>query len=201
MRILARIVFGLVLVAGVLLAIVYPNAMRNTEGQEIGRWRVYDADGGGFREAEPALSPTDAPAAMTVELRSMGPLRSNTEREMLVLTVLDAAGSEALRTTLRFPGGGLLESPQTGVILYREAAGALETADGGPRFLIEAGRDFEDRILTADLILNAASYRIDPRIRPVGFGLMALGAVGFGLSLLRRRENPNSQPPPKWGRR
>ncbi|MER9236146.1 hypothetical protein NKI56_29540, partial [Mesorhizobium sp. M0622] len=41
------------------------------------------------------------------------------------------------------------------------------------------------------------------RARPIGFSLMATGLVGLVLAFRfggRRPENPNSQPPPRWGR-
>jgi hypothetical protein len=56
-----------------------------------------------------------------------------------------------------------------------------------------------------DLVLEHGPQRADPRTQPIGFVLMAVGFIGFVLGLRGRRDggtppNPNSQPPPRWGR-
>lgn len=200
MRWIARIVFGLLFAAGVALGIVYPKTMENAPGPEIGKRPVYTTDGG-FLPWELPLSQFDGAVTATVELRSLGPLRAAAAREMLVLTVHGETGNETFRASLDFPAPVALESPQTGIYLHRAVAGPVEAANGDRTFVVGAGRDFDDSVLSVDLILRAQAYRLDPRIQPAGFVLMAVGLVGFGLSLRRRRDNPNSSPPPSWGRR
>ncbi len=55
---------------------------------------------------------------------------------------------------------------------------------------------------SVDLILRRGAAKLDARIQPVGFALMAIGFIGLVLALRagRRNKNPNSQPPPRWGR-
>lgn len=199
---LAGLVFSLiVLTAGVLLGIVYPKTMENAVGREIGQWTVYSSEAG-FAEAEASLFASDGATVMKVAARNTAPLRAAPERELLVLTVLDGAGAEIYRAPLGSYNQETLESPQTGVVLYRFDAGKLDAADGRHRFVVEAGRDFPDSLLTVELALNAERYNIQPEARPVGMGLMALGGICLLFSLRRRRENPNSSASPtKWGRR
>ncbi|MEX0955624.1 MAG: hypothetical protein WDZ83_10470 [Rhizobiaceae bacterium] len=59
----------------------------------------------------------------------------------------------------------------------------------------------QGRLVSVDLTLNAGAFDLDQRAIPAGFIMMAVGLVGFAASLFRRRrENPNSKPPPRWGR-
>ena len=198
----AAFVFSLiVLAAGVLLGIVYPRTMENAPGREIGRWTVY-AGGDDFQVPEMTLQPSDGPTLVTVTAYANAPLRVAEEREVLLLSVLDGAGDQVHRAVLGFPEPAALESPQSGILRSTQSVGMPEAADGPHRFVFGKGRDFADSILTVEVAVNAARYRVDPNARPVGIALMVVGGLGLAFSLRRRRENPNSSPPPpKWGRR
>ena len=200
---LAGLVLSLILLAaGLLLGFVYPKAMEKASVREIGQWTLYSPEAG-FAEAEATLSAFDGATTMTVAIRSAAPRRGGADREVLVLTVFDQANREIHRTPLDLSGHGTLESPQTGVVLYRVDAGTLDPVSGRHRLVLAAGRDFDDQILSVDLALVAAARdTVRPEARPAGIGLMVLGGIGLVVSLRRRRENPNSSPPPeKWGRR
>lgn len=191
---------AILMTAGVLLAIVYPRVMEDAPGHEIDRRTVF-AGGDEFVVMDATLWPSDGPTVITVELFIKGPLRSGAEPEVLTVAALDDRGREAARVSLGFPTPGTLESPQTGIMRYRETVRLLEPATGPHSFVVAAGRDFSDSVLIVELALNAGTYHVQPNARPVGLALMAAGALGLLISLRRRRENPNSQPPPsKWGR-
>lgn len=185
-------------VAGVVLGIVLPKAVEGSQGSEIGRWQMY-ARAAGFQTAQAVLSSSDAPVVTTVELRSDAPLRAAVERQVVTLTVFDESDQTVFRAELGFPQAAALESPQTNVHLFREVIAGLEASNGRYRFVIDPGRDFADSVLGIDLSLNAGAIRLDPRMQPAGFVLMALGFVGLALTFRKSRDN--SMPPPsKWGR-
>jgi len=200
MRWLIVIFAVILLAAGALLGLVYPKAMENAAGREIGRWTVYDG-GGDFVARDATLWQSDGPTLVTVRLSISGPLQGGAEREVLTLAALDGGGSEVARAVLAFPATGTLESPQTGIVRYDQTVRLLEPATGPHSFIVSAGRDFPASAASVELVLNAGTYHVQPNARPVGIGLMAFGALGLWLGLRSRRENPNSQPPStRWGR-
>lgn len=201
MRLVLFAFSAIVLVAGVTLGVVYPKVMERSLGREIGRWSIY-AQGGDFTAEQITLWPSDGSTVVTVDTRSAAPLRSGVDRAFLLLTVADAEGDEVLRQVIAPLGAGGLESPQTGVMRYSERVATLDPASGVHTFTLERGKDFDDDIvLSVDLVLNAATYQVQPNARPVGYGLIALGVLSLAFALRGRRENPNSSPPPrKWGR-
>lgn len=197
MRILLRVLFLLMLVSGVLLGIALPKAVEHVPGYEIGRWQVY-APVEGFSPAEATIAPADAPVFVTVIMRTTAPLRSGAARSVLAMTVVDAASSEQDRNILSFPGAAIRESPPSDVFLHRETLRRDEPSDGVLIFAFEPGEDADVEILSIELVLNAGAYDLDPRMEPAGYLLLALGAVGFLLTL--RRGKPKAPPPPRWGR-
>ena len=197
-----RLVFLIILLVGAAAGIGYPWAVSNVAGYEIGAWRVY-ARGAGFSPAETNLAAPEAPIWIVVDLRSDGPLTRSEGRPLLVMQIAGADGEPVRSTPLDFADAEARTiNPQTGETGYRAAAGKLETVEQTRyRFSFEPGGAAMDGVLSADLILNAGAFDLDPRAIPIGFIMMAVGAVGFAATFLRRRrENPNSKPPPRWGR-
>ncbi len=98
------------------------------------------------------------------------------------------------------------DSPQSGDQIYRDEAGVMTKLDSGD-YLFTVGPGDADGIemRSVDLILRRGAAEPDPRAMPVGYVLMAVGAVGFVIALTRggkRPGNPNSKPPvPRWGRK
>ena len=98
------------------------------------------------------------------------------------------------------------DSPQSGDQIYRDEAGVMTKLDSGD-YLFTVGPGDADGIemRSVDLILRRGAAEPDPRAMPVGYVLMAVGAVGFVIALTRggkRPGNPNSRPPvPRWGRK
>ena len=197
MRWVLRLLFMLMLVAGVVLGIVYPRVVVGSGGDEIGRWRIYER-GTGERTVETVLD-INRQVAVGAELRTEDALPDDLRLAALTAVVRDADENVVLREGLALSGVAVLESPQTRVQLYRAAAGILNGAEGAYRFDIEIGDDVRPLLLSVDLVLATVAALPDPRMQPAGFVLMAVGLVGFLLTFRRRRENPNSKPP-KWGR-
>jgi hypothetical protein len=73
--------------------------------------------------------------------------------------------------------------------------------------MIGRGDADEIDIARVDLVLQRAAQKADPRAAPIGYVVMAVGAILFLLSFRGGGSappaNPNSQPPPprpRWGR-
>ena len=200
-----RALFLLILIAGIAAGIVYPWAIQNFSGREIGIWRVYDT-AGGFRPATVPLTRDDAPVRVIVDLTSA--LRPATTGAETVLTVTaSVAGRTVLAETLNFVDAAARDdSPQTVEKIYRDDAGVIAGIDDGEyRFVVGQGDADDIPMQAVDLELRGGAGVYDARAQPIGFTLMAIGFIGFVLSLRRGGgdgpQNPNSQPPPpKWGR-
>jgi hypothetical protein len=196
-----RYFFLLVLLAGAALGIAYPLAASNVAGYEIGVWRVFARDTG-FTPAEITLAPSDAPVSIVVDLRTDGALTRSEDRPLLLMEAT-GDGEPVLSTALDFDQAeARTVNPQTGETAYRVEADRLAIVEHDRyRFTFEPGPSSTERLISADLILHAGAFDLDPRAVPAGYILMAVGLVGFAATLFRRRrENPNSKPPPRWGR-
>jgi hypothetical protein len=199
---LLRIFFILLILAGGALGVAYPWAASNLSGTEIVKLRLYERSAG-FIPAEVLLVPSQAPVLPTVELATRGPLARGDRDPVLTVTV-DAGGRTVLAQTLDFEDvEPRAVNPQAGEHLYRASLPKIEPVEGERYlFTIGPGISGEEQLLTADLVLDAGAFGIDPRAIPAGYVLMALGLIGFIASFRRRRPaNPNSSPPPpRWGR-
>jgi hypothetical protein len=198
-----RIVFLLILIAGLVLGIGYPFAVQNISGYEIGRYQAYDRQGG-FRVVEENLSPADAPVRVLVDMTSIGSLTLSGVQTALTLTAsLD--GRTVLASTLTFAHQEPRpDSPQASGAIYRDEAGMIDPVEGGRyRFVIGPGDAEGIDMRSVELVLRAGAFDLDPRAVPVGYMLMAIGFIGFVLALRRGRSPktpPAPPPPPKWGR-
>ncbi|TPM39684.1 hypothetical protein [Mesorhizobium sp. B2-3-4] len=199
-----RSLFVLILLAGAGIGLIYPWAMTNFSGREIGTWRVYEQ--GRFRPLTVSLSSRDAPVRVLVDLTARAERIVSQQRTVLTLTAA-TNGRTVLASTLRFNhvDNPRQASPQLPDKIFRDEAGLIATVNPGAYLFTVGPGDAEDIPMRAvDLVLRSGVGEIDGRARPIGFSLMAVGLIGFLLSLRSgggRPENPNSQPPPpRWGR-
>lgn len=199
-----RFLFVLILLAGTGIGLIYPWAMTNFSGREIGTWRVYEQ--GRFKPLTVSLSGRDAPVRVLVDLTARAERIVSQQRTVLTLTAA-SNGRTVLASTLQFnhSDNPRQVSPQLPDKIFRDEAGLISTVSPGPYVFTLGPGDAEDIPMRAvDLVLRSGVGETDRRARPVGLSLMAIGFIGF---LLFRRsgggrpENPNSQPPPpRWGR-
>ncbi|MEO5758226.1 MAG: hypothetical protein ABIQ51_15355 [Mesorhizobium sp.] len=200
-----RALFLLILLAGAGIGVVYPFAMTNFSGHEIGSWRVYEQ--GKFKPATVSLKTGDAPVRVLVDLTARAERIVSQQRAVLTITA-GTGGRTVLADTLRFNHSDPREaSPQLPDKIFRDEAGLItDVADGAYTFTVGPGDAESIPIRAVDLILRSGAGEVDRRARPVGFSLMAIGLIGLVLAFRfggggGRPENPNSQPPPpRWGR-
>ena len=197
-----RFVFLLMILIGAGLGIAYPWAASNVSGQEVGTWRVFERDSG-FTPAQVTLATTETPVLTTVDLRADGALIRSDTKPLLTMNVT-GDGEYVTSVVMDFTDADVRTiNPQTGETGYRVEAERLHRVDHS-HYVFEFGPGIAgvDRFNSIDLTVNAGAFDLDPRAIPAGFILMALGLIGFVASLFRRkRQNPNSSPPPpRWGR-
>jgi hypothetical protein len=203
-RLLALLLF----LAGAALAFGYPILAARLPPVAIGAWQAY-SPAGGFVPISRSLQPEDVPAEVHVDLFSSGSPKFGMGRAVLTLTAANA-GKTVIAAPLTFEEMvSRDDTPQTPELIYRTKAGTIETIDpADPLFTFTIGRGDADEIDIArvDLVLERGPQKADPRAAPVGWIVMAIGAVAFLISFQRRGDggtppaNPNSQPPPRWGR-
>ncbi|RVD71163.1 MAG: hypothetical protein E5V62_08625 [Mesorhizobium sp.] len=201
-----RFLFVLVLLAGVAIGVLYPWAMSNFSGHEIGTWRVYEQ--GRFRPVTVPLAARDAPLRVLVDLTARAERIVSQQRTVLTLTAA-TGGRTALASTLQFSHSDnpRQASPQLPDKIFRDEAGVIQAVSPGPYLFTVGPGDAEGiPIRAVDLVLRAEAGAIDERARPVGYAVMGVGLIGLVLSFAfggrgGRPQNPNSQPPPpRWGR-
>ena len=197
-----RFFFLLLILAGAALGIGYPWAASNVAGYEIGTWRAFDRDAG-FIPVETNIAPSEAPVSITVDLRASRALDRNAGEPVLFMEATGEDGAPVISAALDFADAETRTiNPQSGETAYREVAARLAFVDRDRyRFVLRPADGIAEKLVSVDLTLNAGAFDLDPRAIPAGFIMIAVGVVGFAASLFRRRrENPNSKPPPRWGR-
>lgn len=197
-----RFLSFLILLAGIAVGAIYPWAVTNFSGRDIGTWRVYEQ--GRFKPVTVPLKPGDAPIRVLVDLTARAERIVSQQHAVLTLTAA-AGGRTVLASTLQFNRSDPREaSPQQPDKIFRDDAGLIrDVSDASYLFTVGPGDAVGIPIRAVDLTLRSGAGEPDGRARPAGLVLAAAGLAGLLLSMIfggRHPQNPNSQPPPRWGR-
>lgn len=199
LRWIMRLVFLAVLLVGVLLGLVYPWA-ESGRGYEIGRWRAYDS-ASGFRPVEILLPTDQRQIVVRTEISTPRPIEGTDIRTVMTLTVSSNGRTELVHNFTLDGVEPRIVSPQLPGRIYAAEAGVLYYPGEEPYTFTFGPGDVEVDVATADLILIGGTRDIDEAVLPIGYGMMGIGFLGLLMTFRRRRDNPNSQPPPpRWGR-
>jgi hypothetical protein len=197
-----RTIFLIILLAGVGAGLVYPWAVSNFSGSEIGSWRVHDR-GEGFKPVVVRLSPEMEPVRVLVDMTAIAPPEFAAASTVLTLTATNGTGT-VLADRLTFAEAKPQErNPQLRERIYRDEAGVIDGIEAGEYTFVVGQGDAEDiRIKSVDLILRGGAARLDARVQPVGFTLAAVGFIGLVLAIRRRRRvrRPAAPAATRWGR-
>jgi hypothetical protein len=198
-----RTIFFLILLAGAAAGFGYPWYVTNFSGRELGTWSVFQR-GGQFRPVTVALSSADEPVRVLVDMTAVAPPEFAQAGTALTITASTENGRTVLAEPLTFSEAKPQEkSPQLREKVYRDEAGVItDIEDGDYTFVVGRGDAEEIQIQSVDLVLRGGAGAVDPSVQPVGYALTAIGFIGLVLAMRRgrRERNPNSQPPPRWGR-
>ena len=196
-----RVFFLLVLFGGLGLGVAYPWVVQNVSGREIGAYTVYER-GAGFRPVDIELSPGDAPLRVLVDMTSIGSLVVPDSATVLTLTA-SFGGRTVLADTLTFVREDTRnDSPQSGAVVHRDDGGMIDPVEAGPYTFVVGPGDAEGiEMRKVEIVLRGDVMEADRRAAPIGYVLMAIGFVGFVLSLRGRAGKGDSEPhTPRWGR-
>lgn len=196
-----RLLFLLVLMAGAALGL-YPWAVANFSGSEIGTWSVYEQ--GRFVPAQVRLKSSDAPVRVLVDLTIWRPHAVQSGRAQLGIAAT-RDGQTVFQDVLKFPADPMRrqKSPQITERVFRADGGLIETTGAGSyRFDLQRGNLVDADIKGVELVLRRDAGTVDPRMQPAGLSLMGIGVAGLVLAFRRRaRRSENREArPPRWGR-
>jgi len=190
-----RVVFMLMLAAGVLFGIGLPKAVERLPGYEIGRLALYSADTG-FTPAQVMLAPPEAPFFLTLAARANAPLRAGDGGDQFREAMDTAILQTAFEHAFAYPHDPVLEAD--GGVVYREMIVVDRPLDGRHTVEVDVTPRLDPAVTAIELTVNAGAFDIDPRLQPAGFILLVVGGIGLILSFRRRAETP--PPQPRWGR-
>lgn len=193
-----RLVLLSILLLGLLLGIVYPWAGGGS-GFEIGRWRAFDV-ASGFQPVEILLPTDQEQIVVRAEMATPRPVEAAGSPGVLTLTVSHVGRTEIAQILTLDGVEPRLVSPQLPGRIYSLEAGLLYHPGEDPYVFVFGPGEIEADIATVDLVLIGGTRDVDEAVPPIGYAMMAIGFIGLVMTFRKRRENPNSKPPPRWGR-
>lgn len=193
LRLLFRIVFFVMIAFGALVGLVYPWAVANETGYEVGSWQVFDP-GNGFAELEMILPPEANLVRARLRIGTSEPVAVD-DATVLVMTVKSGDWTISAQS---FALDDAEDAPAAGRLAYTVISEPIHVlGDEAYSFSFENGWR-EIPLASLEITLLGGFHDIDEAVPPIGWGVMAAGFLGFGLTLRKRREK--KEPPRRWGR-
>ncbi|HEV2504192.1 MAG TPA: hypothetical protein VGV39_14035 [Mesorhizobium sp.] len=196
--------FLLFILAGVALGLIYPWAVRNFSGEELGTWHAYQD--GRFKPVTVSLKAGTGPVRVFVDLTTNADRIIAFDRTVLTLTAT-AGNRTVLAERLSFSGNPTPreQSPQLTDKIFRDEAGLIEVEEANTYvFTLGLGDADNMQIKAVDLVLRSGAAVPDARVRQMGFGSLAFGVIGLMLAIRfsrsQRPGKPETPPKPRWGR-
>lgn len=195
-----RFIFLILFLAGGILAFGYPAAIEALSGRVIATQSLYGGQST-FQPADITLAADQAPVRIDVEIEMAGAdAAAMPEYGGLTLQVT-RAGEPVLDSSLDIRAFEIV-SGQSATLL-RAVAGVIDSFPSGSYRFEMAGRgEVTSGVTQISVILRANALRADKRAVPMGYVLMALGLIGFVMSM-RRGRTPQAvatRRNPRWGR-
>ncbi len=198
-----RILFFLVALAGLLLGIVYPAAIDYFSGELIANLPVYDR-ARGFSPVTVPLNVNDAPVRVMLSATTLDTFTPPNASAHLTVTAT-VGGRTVLATPVLFVAEQARESGSNSQRLSA-TVGLIDPVDTGDyRFDVGFGDAGSLPFRSVELVLRRHALVADERAQPIGYMLLAVGVVGFVLSLTRGGGSgagggSGRQRGPQWGR-
>ena len=193
MRLVLGVLMFLIIAFGFLIGVVYPFAAGSQQGYELARWQALDG-AGGFREFETHLPSTEEQILVHVDVANDEDAAVDGDASVLTLTATSGQRTEFAQV---FSFG---DAPSTARQFRFEAETLHLIRDEPYRFVFTEG-EMSVPFSSVELVLTGGTYEYDGSVPPIGYGMMAIGALGIFLTNRRKRDRkPKSPEPPKWGR-
>lgn len=196
MRLVAAIVFFLVAALGVLIGVIYPLVATNQSGDDIGRWRVFEA-GSGFVEIETPVPRGGEFILSRLEIGASRPLDAGDDVVLTMTVTSDDWTISAQDFTLEKAVRRDV-SPQNAAVSYEIESDPIYLSAGEEPYRFAFSHGANELPLTfVDMTLVGDVYEFDAAVPPIGWGLIVVGLLGIMFTRPRRGKTP---PSPKWGR-
>lgn len=195
-----RLLAGLLIGFGALLAFLYPLVVEDEEGRQAGHWQVL-AEDGSTETVSVILQAVDSPVQVYVYAGIAGGIETGADRVLARVTISrnGVPDRQADLTFSQWPPTPDEADPQ--VMLYRDHAGTLRPRRGA-LYTVEVAPAFGDGVdlRTIEVLVQAESQVYDDAVPPIGYGMLAIGIVGMAATFWRRRRRPDAPPAARWGR-
>lgn len=196
-----RVLFLILFLLGAAAGFGTPFLPETFRSAPLGEWRVYQP-AAGFHSVDVPLTPSAAPLRMLLDLSAPGPFVPDGALSSATLTVAQG-GKTVFAKPVTFRDAALHDdNPQTPDRSFQVEAGTLAELEGATyTFTVSRGEAEIPQVTSFDLVLERAAPSWLRFLQPAGFAALAVGFIGFVLTVFRRTPaTPAEARKPRWGR-